>query len=68
MPFTSDLVVEERLKRPGWWQLVEDLVYKGRDDTFTVPAGFHDRLRVCAAAVSLAGATIRKVHEGGRPS
>ena len=39
MPFTSDLVVEE-LKRPGWWQLVEDLVYKGRDDTFTVPAGF----------------------------
>ena len=39
MPFTSDLVAKE-LKRPGWWQLVEDLVYRGRDDTFTVPAGF----------------------------
>ena len=41
MPFTGDVVVRELPGDEGSrWQLVEPLDYAGRDETFSVPAGF----------------------------
>jgi len=41
MPFTGDVVVRELATGEGSrWQLVEPLGYAGRDETFSVPAGF----------------------------
>jgi hypothetical protein len=41
MPFTGDVVVRELSDDEGsTWRLVEPLGYAGRDETFTVPAGF----------------------------
>src|SRR3954451_8276838 len=41
MPFTGDVVVRELAAADGsCWALVEPLGYQGRDDAFTVPAGF----------------------------
>ena len=41
MPFTGDVVVRELAAGDGSrWQLVEPLVYQGRDEEFVVPAGF----------------------------
>lgn len=41
MPFMGDVVVRELAAAEGSrWQLVEPLGYRGRDENFTVPAGF----------------------------
>ena len=41
MPFTGDVVVRELPDADGSrWRLVEPLAYQGRDETFTVAAGF----------------------------
>ena len=39
MPFTTDLVSVSQVS-PTRWQLLEPVVYEGRNQTFTVPAGF----------------------------
>ena len=39
MPFDGDTVTVRRLD-DRWWTVVEPLVYRGRTDTFVVPAGF----------------------------
>ena len=38
MPFITDLTVTER--SAGKWELTNDLVYQGKIETFTIPAGF----------------------------
>jgi len=41
MPFTGDVVVRELAAAGGSrWALIEPLGYQGRDEEFTVPAGF----------------------------
>lgn len=39
MPFTTDLVSVAQIS-PTDWRLLEPVVYRGRDETFTVPRGF----------------------------
>lgn len=38
MPFLTELKITEDAS--GDWKLLEDLVYQGNDDIFTIPAGF----------------------------
>lgn len=40
MPFLNELIVKENPSNPEEFILVEDLIYQGNTDTFTVPAGF----------------------------
>jgi hypothetical protein len=39
MPFDSDTITVRRFD-PDTWTVVDPLIYRGRRDTFTVPAGF----------------------------
>lgn len=38
--FHGPLILEAVRERPGWWRLVEDLVWDDGERSFTVPAGF----------------------------
>lgn len=38
MPFTTKLVVTNH--SPTTWELLEDLIYEGQDETFRIPAGY----------------------------
>lgn len=38
--FLTELVVKEPKDGEGEWELVEDLVYQGKRDIITIPAGF----------------------------
>src|SRR5690606_25480873 len=38
--FKGPLILEAVRDRPGWWRLVEDLVWDDGERSFTVPAGF----------------------------